>query len=90
MNHSSSHYYISKYNSNGNYLWAKNYLPVPEQIGGGLARSSCDIKDLEVDINSTYWITGNAGGTVDFDFGQKEELIKNQQRRTMENEKNTH
>ncbi|HSD13509.1 MAG TPA: T9SS type A sorting domain-containing protein [Flavobacterium sp.] len=50
--------FIAKYDSNGNYLWAK-------AIGGALNDDSA--KAIAVNGNGELYVTGYFGGTVDFD-----------------------
>ena len=52
---SNSDIFFSKYDSNGNYLWAKN-------VGGGSGRS------IAVSLNGYIYTTGGSAGTVDFDL----------------------
>jgi len=49
--------YIAKYDSQGNYLWAKNF-------GGNLYTNAID---MAIDNNGNLYITGYLQGTVDFD-----------------------
>lgn len=51
--------FIAKYNSNGNYLWAKNVETTGEIYG----------KSVAVDGNGNAYITGSFMYTVDFDPG---------------------
>ncbi len=51
--------FFAKYNSSGSLTWAKN-------VGSDLAEIS---NDISVDGSGNVYITGNYGGTVDFDPG---------------------
>lgn len=52
-------FYFAKYDSNGNYIWAKS-------IGGSGVDQSYDIG---VDLNNNIYLTGYSTGTVDFNPG---------------------
>ena len=52
--------FISKLDSNGNFVWAK-------QLGG---KSRDEVKDIAVDASGNVYITGYFEGTADFDPGE--------------------
>ncbi|MCX6291538.1 MAG: hypothetical protein NT126_07210 [Bacteroidetes bacterium] len=54
-----SNAYIAKYDSAGNYLWAKN-IPINASYGNN---------SIGIDVSGNIYITGFFSGTVDFDPG---------------------
>lgn len=61
-------FFIAKYDSSGNYIWAKG-------IGGAFATYSTD---LSIDNKSNIYVTGSFYNTVDFDPGNNtQNLISN-------------
>ncbi len=59
--------FFAKYNSNGNYLWAKSIGSSGDDIGYGIT----------TDAFGNFAITGNFRGTADFDPGSGSQILTN-------------
>ena len=55
--------YISKLDSNGNFVWAKTF------VGSSSGTNISSVFSIDIDKNNNIYIVGNFLGTVDFDPG---------------------
>ena len=57
---SSTFRFISKYDTNGNFIWAKELFE---------DQTTTKVKSIEADVNGNIYISGNFRNTIDFDPG---------------------